>query len=84
VQGCAVTPDSSIVVTASFDSTLKLWCIDSRKCIATLRGHNDDVNDCAVGPDGSFLISASDDKTVKIWKTGLQWPCAPICSEKKW
>lgn len=83
MQGCAVSPDSSTLVTASFDSTLKLWNIDSRKCITTLHGHNDDVNDCAVGPDGSFIVSVSDDKTVKIWKTDLQWPCVPICSDKE-
>merc|ERR1719233_2591292 len=83
VQGCAVSPDSSTVVSASFDSTLKLWNIDSGQCIRTLKGHKDDVNACAVAPDGSVIVSASDDKTLKIWKPELQWPCALNHQKKK-
>jgi len=82
VQGCAVTPDGSILVTASYDSILRLWNIDSMECIAMLAGHKDDVNDCVVAPDGSVIVSASDDKTLKVWEASLQWPVKPISPGK--
>ena len=75
VNDCAVAPDSSFVVSASSDRTLKIWKLSqgasapgpSGGAHRTLTGHRDDVNGCAVSPDGLLIASASEDKTLKIW-----------------
>jgi len=82
IQGCAVTPDTSSVISASLDYSLKIWSMKSGECIGTLKGHGDDVNACAVAPDGSFIVSASDDRTLKIWKPNFQWACLSNCSDE--
>ena len=40
-------PDGRRVVSASDDKTLKVWDIETGKCVATLKGHSDDVR-CGV------------------------------------
>ena len=39
-------PDGRRVVSASWDKTLKVWDIETGKCVATLKGHSDYVR-CA-------------------------------------
>ena len=67
VYACAVSPDGSFIVSASWDETLKLWDRASGRELRTLAGHTDMVNACAVSPDGSFTVSASNDHTLKLW-----------------
>ena len=80
VNDCAVAPDSSFVVSASSDRTLKIWdiggyagpvsagaIVHAGKC-RTLSGHRHEVNGCAISPDGTLIASASEDKTLKIWE----------------
>jgi WD40 repeat protein len=67
VYGCAVSPDGSFIVSASYDHTLKIWDALTGRERLTLRGHTGKVNTCAVSPDGSYIVSASYDQTLKIW-----------------
>ncbi|HLP44772.1 MAG TPA: WD40 repeat domain-containing protein, partial [Candidatus Kapabacteria bacterium] len=68
IRACAVTPDGKRVVSASDDSTLKMWELESGKEIRTFTGHQDYVRHCAITPDGKWVVSASDDKTLKLWE----------------
>ena len=67
VLACAVTPDGRRVVSASADTTLKVWDLSSGQAVATLQGHSAWVFACAVTPDGQRVVSASADKTLKVW-----------------
>jgi WD40 repeat protein len=67
VLGCAVSPEGSLIGTASDDRTLKLWDVESLEELGTLEGHGDWVRACAFSPDGSQLVSASKDQTLKLW-----------------
>jgi hypothetical protein len=51
VNACAVTPDGRRVVSASYDSTLKVWDLETGRPLATLEGHADRAWACAVTPD---------------------------------
>ena len=42
----AVFPDGRRVVSGSKDNTLKVWDIETGKCVATLKGHSSNVR-CA-------------------------------------
>jgi hypothetical protein len=66
IEACAVTPDGTRIVSASWMS-LKVWDLESGREIATLDGHKDEILACAVTPDGHRIISASSDKTLKVW-----------------
>ena len=76
VKGCAISPDGSFIVSASWDQMLKVWDAHTGTQRFTLSGHADSVNGCAVSPDGSFIVSASDDRTLKVTARvgGIRFP----------
>ena len=57
--------DDSILATGSYDSTIKIWDIETGEEIRTLRGHTSGVR--CLQFDGTKLISGSLDHTVRIW-----------------
>ena len=50
-----------------YDNTVKLWNIESKTEIATLKGHSNYIYTVAFNPNGSILASGSMDKTIKLW-----------------
>ena len=56
-----------LLATASYDATIKLWDVESGKCLHTLEGHTDPVYSVAFSPDGKYLASGSFDKHLHIW-----------------
>ena len=61
------SPDEQKIVTASRDSTARIWNSQNYKQLASLTGHSDDVVTATFSPDGRQIITASSDKTAKIW-----------------
>jgi WD40 repeat protein len=68
VVSAAFSPDGSRIVTASSDTTARIWDVTTGKEIAVLRGHEGSVVSAAFTPDGSRIVTASDDKTARIWE----------------
>ena len=67
VLSVAFSPDGSIVASASWDGTVRLWDVATGSNTATLLGHTDWVNSVAFSPDGNMLASGADDNTVRLW-----------------
>jgi len=69
VYQVAWSSDSRYLVSASKDSTAKLWemplCKAARE---TLPGHADEVYALDWSPNGSSVATGSKDRTIKIWK----------------
>jgi len=57
------------LVSASKDSTAKLWEIPSgKKAKETLPGHEDEVYALDWSPNGASVATGSKDRSIKIWK----------------
>ncbi|MEX0727490.1 MAG: c-type cytochrome domain-containing protein, partial [Planctomycetaceae bacterium] len=67
IYAVEISPDQTMLATASYDQEIKLWNLADGKLIRTLTGHNGPVYDLAFHPQGHILASASDDRTVKLW-----------------
>ncbi|MCY2962747.1 MAG: hypothetical protein NT069_03695, partial [Planctomycetota bacterium] len=67
VSAVALTRDGKTLVSGSWDHTVKIWDVETRKEKAELRGHQEPVTSVAISPDARLLATASTDGTVRIW-----------------
>jgi WD40 repeat protein len=65
--------DGKTLATGSWDSTIKLWNVETGKEIRTLSGHNGSVYTVSFSPDGKTLATGSHDKTIKLWNGEYGW-----------
>ena len=71
---------SSILVSASYDDTLKVWTEDNDDwyCAETLQGHTSTVWGLTFAPGGTKIISCSDDNSI------LKWECDGLEGKGTW
>lgn len=69
----AFSPDGSLVTTASWDGTARIWEVVTGAEIRVLRGHTGGVRSVAFSADGTRVVTASKDGTARTWDalTGL-------------
>ncbi|GFR44734.1 hypothetical protein Agub_g6062 [Astrephomene gubernaculifera] len=61
------SPDGRLILSASFDKSVKLWCGLRGTFLATLRGHVGPVYQVAWSSDSRMFVSGSKDSTLKVW-----------------
>ena len=63
------SPDSKMIATASWDTTVKLWNLDGTLPTTSIRleGHTESVNALDFSRDEEIIASGSSDDTVKLW-----------------
>jgi WD40 repeat protein len=63
----SVDKKGSRIVSGHREGLVRLWSLETSKCLVTFTGHSKEVNSVQITPDGRFAVSASNDKTVKVW-----------------
>lgn len=66
VGGVAFSPDGTLLASASFDKTVRVWNLSTRQSVMTFTGHSDFVHALAFGPKGDWIATASKDKTGRL------------------
>ncbi len=56
-----------MLVSGSYDETLKIWDLKTYQEIRTLSGHEDCIYSVAVSADTKHIISGGEDKIVRLW-----------------
>ncbi|KAA8531767.1 hypothetical protein F0562_006516 [Nyssa sinensis] len=67
----SLSEDQTLLYSASWDKTLKVWRISDSKCLESINAHDDAVNSVVSGFDG-LVFTGSADGTVKVWRKECQ------------
>lgn len=68
VMSIALSPtDPNLLVSGSVDTFSKIWDLRASRCVATLSGHEKDVNAVEFMPCGNCFISGSDDAECRLF-----------------
>ncbi|XP_023674390.1 U4/U6 small nuclear ribonucleoprotein Prp4 [Paramormyrops kingsleyae] len=86
ISYCQFSPNSKLLVTASWSGLCKLWAVPDCSLVRTLRGHNTNVGAISFHPQATISLDESDvnmascaaDGSVKLWSLDSDEPVADI------
>ena len=55
------------MISGSYDTTIKVWDLETGKEEFTFTNHNNSINYLKVTPDSERFISVADDNILKLW-----------------
>ncbi len=67
VHAGVLSADGRLVVSASWDNSVRVWEADTGQCLWTLEGHSDSVRSVSLDASGTRALSGSWDKTLRLW-----------------
>jgi WD40 repeat protein len=63
----ALSPDAKRAVSGAEDKTLRLWDVETGRCLKVFEGHSAGVWSVALSPDRKRAVSGAEDKTLRLW-----------------
>ena len=69
IEALAFTADGTTLVSASRDTTIRLWDIDTQNSRLMTEGHTEAIKALGFLEDGKTLASGSSDCTLRLWDT---------------
>lgn len=67
VNSVVVSSDLRYIVSASMDTTIRVWEFETGKEIKSLIGHEKAVYSVVITSDVKYILSGSEDSTIKVW-----------------
>jgi transcription initiation factor TFIID subunit 5 len=74
VYRVAFSPDRTLLLTCSEDTTVRLWSLQTWTCLVCYKGHIFPVWDVRFAPHGYYFATAGHDKTARLWATDQHQP----------
>lgn len=65
-------PQSNLIVSGSFDESVRIWDVKQGKCLKTLPAHSEPVSAVHFNRDGTLIVSSSYDG---LWYTTFLLLC---------
>ncbi|CAH0557206.1 unnamed protein product [Brassicogethes aeneus] len=69
VYSVSFSPDKTLLLSCSEDTTIRLWSIQIWTCLVVYKGHMFPVWDVKFSPLGYYFATASYDRTARLWAT---------------
>nr|XP_026496052.1 E3 ubiquitin-protein ligase COP1-like [Vanessa tameamea] len=66
--------DARTLVSASTDSQLKLWRVESPRCVRSFTGHANEKNFVGLATDGRYVACGSENNALYVYYAGLSRP----------
>ncbi|GBP10184.1 E3 ubiquitin-protein ligase COP1 [Eumeta japonica] len=66
--------DAHRLVSASTDSQLKLWRVESARCLRSFTGHANEKNFVGLATDGKYIACGSENNALYLYYSGLSRP----------
>lgn len=74
VYATQFSPDSSVLLSASEDTTVRLWSLHSYTNVVAYKGHNFPVWDLDISPQCLYFATGSQDRTARLWNLEYTFP----------
>ncbi|KAJ3454195.1 hypothetical protein MRS44_018089 [Fusarium solani] len=68
VHSVAFSHNSALIASASRDTTVRIWRVNTGECVRELKGHRGLVCSVVFSHNSTLIASASSDRTVRIWR----------------
>ena len=72
IEALAFNVDGTALVSASRDTTIRLWDVDTRNPHLMMEGHTEAIKALGFLEDGQTLANGSSDCTLRLWNTETQ------------
>lgn len=71
--------NNDLMLSCSEDTTIRLWCLNTKCNVLVYRGHNYPIWSLDVGSQGLLFASASMDATARLWRIDKMTPLRIFC-----
>ncbi len=73
VHSVCLSADGRIALSGAKGMTVKLWEVESGKCLHSFAVHNSDVFSVCLSADGRYVLAGGWDGTLKLWEVKTEW-----------